>query len=65
MTLLERDDDHQGVAVAPDALDVGNAGLLQVIPDARGVERNTVALGDRQERRVAEQDRIVAMEDRA
>ena len=48
--------------MAPNALDVRDAGLLQVIPDARGVERNAIALGDRQKRRIAEQDRIIAIE---
>lgn len=49
------------MAVAPNALDIRDAGLFEVIPDARGVERNAVALGDRQERRIAEQDRIIAV----
>src|SRR5690242_8700714 len=32
-----------------------------MIPDARCIKRNTVALGDRQKRRVAEQNGIIAM----
>src|SRR5262245_42450622 len=47
--------------MTPHALNVGNTRLLQMVPDARGVKRDAVALGDRQERRVAEQDRIVAI----
>ena len=62
VTLFQRDHHHQSVAMAPDPLDVRDAGLLQMIPDARGVKRNAVALGDRQKRRIAEQDRIIAME---
>ena len=60
--LLQRDDHHQSMAMAPNALDVRDAGLLQMVPDARGVERNAIALGDRQKRRIAEQDRIIAIE---
>ena len=44
-------------------MDVADTGLFEMIPDARGKQRDAVALGDRQERRVAEQDRIVAVQD--
>ncbi len=60
---FERNDDHQSVTMAPNALNVRDAGLFQMIPDARRVKRNAIALGDRQKRRIAEQDRIIAIED--
>src|SRR5262245_13473344 len=61
--LLERYDHHQSMAVAPNALDIGDARLLEVVPYARREKRNAVTLGDRKEWWVAEQDRVVAMQD--
>jgi hypothetical protein len=62
MTSLERYNDHQRMAMAPNSLNIGDPRLLQVIPDAGRVERYTVALRNRKQRRVAEQNRIVAVE---
>ena len=44
VTLLERYDDHQGVTAAPDALNIGDPRLLQMIPDAGREKRDTVTL---------------------
>jgi hypothetical protein len=62
--LLERHDDHQGVAVTPDALNIGDPRLFQMIPDAGREKRDAVALGNGKQGRVAEQDRVVSMQDR-
>src|SRR5262245_39196507 len=61
--LFERYNHHQSMTVAPNALDIGDAGLFEVVPDAVREERDTVTLGDRKEWWVAEQDRVLAMQD--
>src|SRR5262245_54039672 len=61
VALLQRNDDHQSMTVTPDAVNVRNSRLVQMIPDTGGIKRNAVALGDRQQRRIAEKDRVVAV----
>src|SRR5262245_37104912 len=51
------------MAVTPNALDVGDTRLLEVVPDARREERDTVTLRNRKEWWVAEQDRVVTIKD--
>ncbi len=68
VTLLERYDDKRRAAgrrraadVAPNALDVRHVGLLQIIPNRRGADRNSESDVGRFQRRRAAENRVVAI----
>src|ERR671910_163931 len=51
------------MAVTPDALDICDTGLLQVVPNTRCKKRYSVAFCNRKQRRVAKENGIIAMQD--